>query len=147
MSNTMTIGGIETQTEGEFANWHYVSGEPFDELVGPFYFKGSGSNLICAFRASARNGNKIDVVHGGALMTFADYSMYVSLFDHYRVEKIVTISMTSEFLSFAKVGDYLEAKNDIVRSGRSLAVVRGMVTLESKPILNYSATFKILGDS
>lgn len=68
-----------SQTSGDFAGWEWLPEEPFDALVGPFYhrFLPDGS-VECAFETTQKNANGLQVIHGGALMTFADYCVFVT---------------------------------------------------------------------
>ena len=56
----------------------------------------------------------------------------------------LTVAFTSEFLGSAREGDYMEARGEVLRAGGSLIFVRGVVTAEGKPCLNFSGTIKRL---
>jgi acyl-coenzyme A thioesterase PaaI-like protein len=83
------------------------------------------------------------VMHGGCLMTFADFALFAIAHtgegdDSYGV----TVAFTSEFLSGALEGEYIEARGEIVGGGRSITFVRGMITADGRPVLNFSGTIK-----
>src|SRR5258708_38118371 len=46
-------------TEGEWAGWSwYPGGDPFEDLAGPFYFRGGDDGRpLCAFRAALEHLN------------------------------------------------------------------------------------------
>jgi acyl-coenzyme A thioesterase PaaI-like protein len=54
----------------------------------------------------------------------------------------VTVAFTSEFLDGALEGEYIQARGEVLRQGRSLTFVRGIVTANDRPVLNFSGTIK-----
>ncbi|MEO1189218.1 MAG: PaaI family thioesterase, partial [Pseudomonadota bacterium] len=68
----------KTITDGEFAGWHTWPGEPFEhDTAGPFYMRqDEDGGMVAAFRAERKHMNAGGVVHGGALMTFADFALF-----------------------------------------------------------------------
>ena len=133
-------------TEGEFKGWLTWGGEAFEhDTAGPFYFKTDEQDVVAAFRAQSKHMNQGGVVHGGCLMTFADFSLFA-----FAAKELgeggygLTVAFTSEFLSGAKEGQLLEARGDVLRAGGSLIFVRGVITADGTPCLNYSATLKRL---
>jgi len=84
-------------------------------------------------------------VHGGCLMTFADFALFAIAADEIGESGYgVTVAFTSEFLAGAKEGQLLEARGEVLRAGGSLIFVRGVVTADGTPCLNFSATLKRL---
>jgi len=147
---SMSVAEMESQIEsvvedhGEFAGWHIFPRESFNRHVGPFYHRIESNAVICAFRPSQKNCNGNDMIHGGSLLSFADFSMYVRAQSHYGTRNVVTISMASEFLGIAQPADLIESRTEVVSAGGSLVVLRGIMTSAQKPVLNYSGTFKRL---
>ena len=64
----------KTVTDGEFKGWFTWPGEPFEhDTAGPFYMRqDEDGSMVAAFRAQRKHMNAGGVVHGGALMTFAE---------------------------------------------------------------------------
>ena len=54
----------------------------------------------------------------------------------------VTVAFTSEFLSGAKEGELIEARGEVMGGGKSLTFVRGVITGNGRPVLNFSGTIK-----
>jgi len=82
------------------------------------------------------------VVHGGCLMAFADFSLFAIAhtgMDGYGV----TVAFTSEFLAGAPEGALIEARGEVLGGGRSIRFVRGLVTADGVPCLNFSGTIKL----
>ena len=131
-------------TDGPFAGWKTWPEEPFEhDVAGPFYFRVDEKGPVCAFRAEPKHMNSGGVVHGGCLMTFADFSLFGIAHDHIGDDDYgLTVAFTSEFLSGPKTGQLIEARGDVLRAGRSIIFVRGIVTADGTPALNFSGTIK-----
>nr|WP_070958687.1 PaaI family thioesterase [Hyphomonas sp. Mor2] len=136
--NTTTI------TEGEFAGWHTWPGEPFEhDTAGPFYMRqDDDGSMVAAFRAQHKHMNAGGVVHGGALMTFADFALFALAHSGEDDGYGVTVAFTSEFLSGALEGELIEARGEVMGGGKSITFVRGVITADGRPVLNFSGTIK-----
>ena len=133
---------IVVETEGEFSGWQQLPGVSFNSHVGPFYYKLSRKKVVAAFRPSTVTGNGTGVVHGGALMSFADFSMFVAAQSYYKSKMVFTISANCQFVGTARPDEYIESVTETVHAGRSLIVLRGTMTSNKEIVLNYSGTFK-----
>ena len=128
---------------GEFAGWTTWADEPFEhDTAGPFYFRADAQGHVAAFRAERKHMNAGGVMHGGCLMTFADFSLFAIAHDGAEGEYGVTVAFTAEFLDGAREGERMEARGDVLRKGRSLTFVRGIITADGRPVLNFSGTIK-----
>lgn len=126
---------------GEFEGWHTWPEEPFEyESAGPFYFRVDEKGPVAAFRAQRKHMNAGGIVHGGCLMAFADYSLFAIAHEKMDEEYGVTVAFNSEFLSGPQEGAYIEARGDVLRAGKSIIFVRGIITGDGKPALNFSGT-------
>jgi len=124
-----------------FKAFSSISG--FIDLVGPYYFGGQdGDTLRYGYLTSEDHQNTNGVIHGGALMTFADTAMGSSV---YRAVKgpCATISMNNEFIAGAKPGEWIEATVVITKVTRTLAFVRAELVSEGKTVLNSSGIWKV----
>lgn len=133
-----------TVESGEFAGWKYWADEAFEaETAGPFFFTVDDKGPVAAFRAEKKHMNGGGVVHGGCLMTFADFSLFaMAQLEMDDQSYGLTVAFTSEFLSGGKLGDLIEARGEVLRAGGSLVFVRGLVTANGVPCLNFSGTIK-----
>ena len=131
-------------TDGPFKGWRKWLEEPFEhDVAGPFYFRVDDQGPVCAFRAEHKHMNSGGVMHGGCLMTFADFALFGIAHEHIGEDDYgLTVAFTSEFLSGPKVGQLIEARGDVLRAGRSIVFVRGIVTADGEPALNFSGTIK-----
>ena len=118
--------------------------DPAEDHIGPFYFKKENDQWRFAFIAETRHCNAFDIIHGGVLMTFADFCLCLQATNHYAEESCVTVSFNCEFVASAKQGDLIEATTELVRKTRSMAFVRGTVFTADRVLLSYSAVVKLL---
>jgi uncharacterized protein (TIGR00369 family) len=141
---TLTI-----KNDGEFKGWQFWDDDDFEsKTVGPFYFRtADDGNIVGAFRAEARHMNGHGNMHGGCIMTFADFALF-AMSEHVRDDRpCVTMTLNSEFMGAASIGDLMEARGDILRDGGSVMFLRGVITANGKPCLNFSGTIKKLRKS
>jgi uncharacterized protein (TIGR00369 family) len=130
-------------THGEWAGWKLWSSDPYELLSGPFYCRHDAEGrATCAFRAEPKHMNGGGFMHGGCLMTFADYALFCIAAKELEGGHSVTASLNGEFIDSAAVGDLIEASGEVVRAGGSLVFIRGMVTTGGRPLLNFSAIVK-----
>jgi len=133
-----------TLSDGPFAGWSTWSGgrDAYQTLLGPFVFRTEGDSVRCAFQPRADHLNGGGAVHGGALMSFADFSLFAIAHKALRDTRAVTVTCNSEFLSAGDSASVIEASGEVLRETRSLIFVRGLVTQASRPVLAFSGTLK-----
>jgi acyl-coenzyme A thioesterase 13 len=117
----------------------------FLDLSGPYFLKqGSGSTII-GCRITDQHMNYVGVAHGGVLATMADvvlsYQVYASEAQGLPVS---TVSMTTHFLSGARLGDWVEASGTIDRIGKALAYTSGSIWCEGRTLMTMSAVYNII---
>ena len=122
--------------------------DPFEELVGPLCFKEDADGRVrFAFEAQPKHANTSGQIHGGMLMTFADFALCLAAIHGLPGERCVTVSLSCEFTAPGQVGDFIESTAEVVRRARSLTFVRGTITAGDRTLLNYSGIVKRLARS
>ena len=130
-------------TEGEFAGWNRWVGDPFEDAVGPFYFRtGPDGRRVTAFRAEQKHMNGLGKMHGGCLMAVADMALFTIARDALGGQPGVTVALDSVFLSPGNLGDLVEATGEVTRAGGSLIFVRGEVVSMGSTLLTFSGVIK-----
>lgn len=143
-----TGAAVSTVEHGEFAGWLHVAGEPFNDHAGPFYHRVEADGaIVCGFRSGPRNGNGFGILHGGCLMTFADYCLFITSKAYCEPHEVVTISMNHELTGMAFAGEMLEARAEIVRGGRSLIFARGQLLGPKGVVLGFSGISKVVSQA
>ena len=92
----------------------------------------------------AKNCNSGGSIHGGALMTFADFALFMIAGGMETAVHGVTVTMNSEFVGAAEPGRMLAARGEVIRAGGSLVFVRGIISDEDRAVLSFSGTIKRL---
>jgi len=137
-------GGPRRVESGDWAGWMTWSGiDPFEDQSGPFYFKEDESGLVTtAFQAETRHMNGGGFMHGGCMMTFADFSLFAIANRELAGQHAVTVSLNGEFMGPARPGDLVTATGEVTKAGGSLLFVRGLVSTGGAPMLGFSGVIK-----
>jgi uncharacterized protein (TIGR00369 family) len=135
--------GLALVSEGQWAGWyHWEPVDHFEELAGPFYCQPEGDGVLCGFIPEAKNRNGGGNIHGGALMTFADYALFMIAGGMDTSIHGVTMTMNCDFVGAAEPGRLLTARGEVVRAGGSVVFVRGVIDDAGRNVLAFSATIK-----
>jgi len=118
--------------------------DPAEDHIGPFYFKKQNDQWRFAFLAESKHCNAFDMIHGGVLMTFADFCLCIEATDHYKEDRCVTVSFNCDFVAAGKNHDLIESTTELIRKTRSLAFVRGTIFSGQQTLFSYSGVVKLL---
>ena len=144
-------GGLKPITEGEWAGWSTWQSDAFEQRAGPFYERiNENGEMVSAFRAEPRHMNGGGFLHGGMLMSFADYALFVIAADVMAEgQHSVTVSCQTEFLKGASpLGQPVFADGEVTRNTRSLIFVRGRIYTENDGVLaSFGGILKRVGTS
>jgi uncharacterized protein (TIGR00369 family) len=138
-----------TKTPPQLDGWTKWGGEePFEDHAGPFFMKikQAGEQHLSAFLCEKRHLNGGGFLHGGMLMSFADYALFVIAHDALRDEHAVTVSCQTEFLKgAAPIGDIVYAKGEVTRNTRSLVFLRGEIYTGEDTLATFTGILKKIG--
>jgi uncharacterized protein (TIGR00369 family) len=129
---------------GEWEGWELVrGGDPFEDLAGPFYMrKDPDGAWRTGLRVEPKHMNGYGSLHGGCLMTMADFALFAIAREQLRDHDSVTVSLNGEFVGPGRLGDLVEAVGEVVREGRSMIFLRGLITCNGAPLLSFSGLGK-----
>lgn len=115
-------------------------------MIGPLYARGKGRELVLGVLAEKKHCNMRGTVHGGILATLADITIGYSLaFSTEPPTAAVTASLTLDFLSSARQGDWLEAAVEFHKLGGRVAFGNCYITRGTERIARASAVFLVTG--
>ena len=115
------------------------------ELLGPFFESGAGSEYRLGLRVDERHSNRKRFCHGALLALLADVHLgRLCAMSADPPLALVTSGLTLNYLSAAKVGDWLEASGQVDRVGRTLAHSTGVILANGKPVLRACGTFQVV---
>jgi uncharacterized protein (TIGR00369 family) len=140
---SMSSGAV-TVTEGPFAGWSTWSqgSDPFETAIGPFYFRLEQGRTRCTFQPRREHLNSGGTIHGGVLMSFADFTLFAIAHNTLGGANAVTLTYNCEFVGAGGLDGAVQAEGQLVRDTRSVIFLRGLVTQASRPLLSFSGTLK-----
>jgi uncharacterized protein (TIGR00369 family) len=113
----------------------------FGRSVGPLYRRDLDGWYTLGFLVEEHHTNGLQNAHGGMLMTFADMA-----FGHaVSVETShwwVTVRLQCDFLSSAKIGDWVEGTSEVLAVEDKLFTVRGRIWVGDRTIMTGMGVFK-----
>jgi uncharacterized protein (TIGR00369 family) len=121
--------------------------DPFEDHVGPFYFRIDGDarragSVHCVLPTEARHGNYVGGVHGGAILTFADYALCLvagrAADGGSNRSFAMTVSISVEFLDGGRIGVPLEASGEPLHVTGRMAFARGTIAQQGRTIALWS---------
>ncbi len=125
--------------------------DPFEDHVGPFYYRIAGdardANAVhCVLPTEERHGNYAGGVHGGAILTFADYALCLvagrAADGGTNTSFALTVSIAVEFLDAGRTGLPLEATGEPLQVTGRLAFARGTISQQGRIIALWSGVVR-----
>ena len=117
--------------------------QTFSSHAGPYYFREEGPEPGVGFFSEPHHANLGGVVHGGALMTLADMSLFDVAFRHQGEKfRAVTVTFNSEFLIPAPLGEFIISTGEVLRAGRKTIFVRGVISAKERAVLSFSGSLQ-----
>ncbi|MFU7528978.1 PaaI family thioesterase [Qipengyuania sp. ASV99] len=136
-------GNAVENRAGEFAGWHHWNHDPYETRSGPFFMRREDDgSYLSAFRAEQRHMNGAGFMHGGCLMTFADFALFAIATDELDGGNAVTMNLSGDFLGAAGPGALIEARGEVTRGGGKTIFVRGLITADGKPALSFTGIIR-----
>ncbi len=96
----------------------------FTAANGPWFEKVEGNRVWRGFMPGPQHANALGIVHGGMMAAFIDAALGSVV---YRAidRRCVTLRLTLDYLTPARVGDWLEATGELLGHDEHVAQVRG----------------------
>lgn len=114
--------------------------------LGPWYYRLDEKNqMILAIRVEDRHTNIRHIAHGGFLVTIVDTSLGIVVSSSREpAQPIVTVSLTTNFVSSAEPGDWVEAHVNIDRMGGRLAYASCTLRTGDRTIMTGTGVFALM---
>ncbi len=146
MSDTSTEYGFANAAQcqdGEFAGWYHWNHDPYETRSGPFFMRREDDGTyLSAFRAEDRHMNGAGFMHGGCLLTFADFALFAIATDELGDSNAVTMNLSGDFLGAVQPGALVEARGEVTRGGGKTIFVRGLITGDGEPALSFTGIIR-----
>lgn len=116
----------------------------FNNYIGPIWVGTRDEGLHFMMAVEERHLNAGGVLHGGVIMTFADVALGMTVFNGVGKRPCATISMNTDFLAAAKMGEVLEGVATINRKTTDVVFVQGRVYTATRDIATATGLWKLL---
>jgi uncharacterized protein (TIGR00369 family) len=118
----------------------------FGRQIGPLYQKtGPGALYTRAFLVGEHHTNGMMNCHGGMLMAFADTAFGHAVSMHRQDHYWVTVRLVTDFLSSAKLGEWVEGTGEVAGVDDDLYTIKGRIWCGDRTIMTGTGIFKTLG--
>jgi uncharacterized protein (TIGR00369 family) len=119
---------------------------PFHEMVGPTWYRKSERGQVVGMRVREQHRNLGQMMHGGMVCMLADTAItWASKHSRKPALKVLTTSLTVNFLGNAQPGDWVEAHVDVLRSGKRVVFSDCLIWANGQRIAQASAQFQVMG--
>jgi acyl-coenzyme A thioesterase 13 len=144
-AHTAGYGAPQPLKEGPFEGWLTWGGgmDPFETLCGPLCMRTEADGRQrAAFMPEQKHLNGGGVLHGGALMTFADFSLFALAHEVLKGQHAVTVTFNSELVGAGVLGAPVYAEGRVIRETKSMLFLQGTLEQNGQPIMAFSGTLK-----
>ena len=136
-----------TNTPADFPDGfaRHTRTSPLTEPWEPIFSKTTAGAVIIGLRLAKPHTNSRGMVHGGLIATLADNAMGLSCGVQMKEpQRLVTISLSIDYLASANVGQWLAVDTDFVKLGGSICFAQCLVTADGEACARGNATFKVV---
>jgi len=113
--------------------------------AGPFYFRDETAGCPgVGLLTEPHHANVGGMIHGGALLTLADMSLWDICRRAAGPLQAVTLTLNAEFIAPGPIGHFIIASGVATRIGRSILFARGEIRFGEQLLLTFSGTLKRL---
>lgn len=126
--------------------WYRVPAVRYSAALGPSFMRLIDGKVAAALLAQEHLANdNLGIVHGGAMMTFADMAMGIGV-GHVTSRKamFVTAQLAVQFTAAARIGDLITCQPEVVRKTSSMVFMRGLIEAGGRVVASTDGIFKLL---
>ena len=126
--------------------WNRVPAVRYSAALGPTFVKLIDGKVTAALLAQEHLANdNLGIVHGGAMMTFADMAMGIGTGHAVGGNGIfVTAQLAVQFTAAARIGELITCQPELVRKTSSMVFVRGLIEAGGRTVASVDGIFKLL---
>lgn len=129
----------------EAEGWKRLPTIRYSAAIGDSWIKISGEEVTVGLLAGEHLGNdNLGIVHGGALMTFADMALGCGVGFASGPAHFVTVQLQFHFVSAARVGSFITCSPEVVRRTSQLVFLRGLLEADGRTVASADGMFKLL---
>jgi len=128
-------------TEVPDAFIEYTRSSRYLDLIGPLYERRDDGAVVGLF-IDERHTNARGMLHGGVLVAIADTVMGHTAERAGTDTRLVTVSICTDFVAAARLGEWVHGHATVRRSGRRLAFASCNFHVNDRLILSASGVFQ-----
>jgi len=117
---------------------------PVTDPWEPLFVRRDGSALSLGLRIAPAHCNARGLLHGGVISALADNAMGLACVMQIERSSALTVSLSVDFLSVGRVGQWLEVRAVPAKVGRTLAFADARIEAEGEMIAKAAATFRVV---
>lgn len=122
----------------------YENTSPFSAPFGRMYHKFEADGTCKrAFRAKVEHTNGLGIVHGGMLASFMDALLGTAALRACRTRALTT-RLTTEYLSIARPGNWIEGCSRVTNLTASEVYVEGAACVGARQLIKAQGVFRIM---
>jgi len=129
-------------------SWKLREQQRYNSTLGPMWVRRrEDGSVVVRTRPGHLQGNLGNNVHGGAILTQIDISLFVCARLNGALETGpgVTLDLNTHFLGAGRVGEPLDVETEILRETGRLLFMRGLAVQNDIRIASFSGTIRKLG--
>jgi uncharacterized protein (TIGR00369 family) len=118
---------------------------PFHAHLGPMYFKRAEDLMVVGLRVEDKHRNRGQMMHGGMICTLADTaSHWAAKNARQPASMMLTIGLSVNLMGNAAPGEWVEARVQVLRAGRSIVFTSCQICCGGQTIAHASAQFQVI---
>jgi len=128
------------------AGWRRLDADGFTGLAGPFwlYSDEAGGRTAGLIIDDRHCNSHMGTLHGGAAMTFADIALGWGASQAIGGTNCATVSLQTQFVSVARVGEFITCRPEVVRASAQMVFMRGLVMADDRAVASAEGIWKVL---
>jgi len=129
----------------EAAGWERIPTVRYSAAIGETWIRFDDDGLTVGMLAGEHLGNdNLQIVHGGAIMTFGDIAMGCAVGYGAENANFVTAQIQFYFTAAASVGSFVTCKPEVIRRTSQLVFVRAIFEADGRIVATADGLFKLL---
>lgn len=142
-ADALESAAMEAELPPPGTGWDMIRSRGFTRHAGPIWHRRDEKGLVFGFRALPKHRNRNGVIHGGMIMTFIDRILGVAITENSSALPHATIQLDTHFVSGARVGEFVEARCELVRATKSVAFVSATVSVGNRVVAKAQGMWKL----
>lgn len=117
---------------------------PVTDPWRPIWARRSDTAFHLGLYLAEAHTNSRGLAHGGLISALADNAMGLTCWLH-RPESggLVTVNLSVDFMGAGRIGQWLEIRPEMIRTGQTLAFARALILADDAVIAQAAATFHV----